>query len=112
MSGLVADSRTLVDHARVECANHWFVYNADMKVESVAQAVSNLAIRFGDSDDDGPAMVSACVCLFYLLLHFFHCFVYEGLLVQAYVCVCVRVAKGLKRKVELLIIGRCVLGVY
>lgn len=57
VSGLVADSRTLVDHARVECANHWFVYNEDMKVESVAQAVSNLAIRFGDSDDDGPAMV-------------------------------------------------------
>lgn len=57
MSGLVADSRTLVDHARVECASHWFVYNADMKVESVAQAVSNLAIRFGDADDDGPAMV-------------------------------------------------------
>lgn len=56
VSGLVADSRTLVDHARVECANHWFVYNEDMKVESVAQAVSNLAIRFGDSDDDGPAM--------------------------------------------------------
>ncbi|RXG59399.1 Proteasome subunit alpha type-5 [Armadillidium vulgare] len=55
VSGLVADSRTLVDHARVECANHWFIYNEDMKVESVAQAVSNLAIRFGDSDDDGPA---------------------------------------------------------
>ena len=54
----MADSRTLVDHARVECANHWFVYNEDMKVESVAQAVSNLAIRFGDSDDDGPAMVT------------------------------------------------------
>ena len=57
VSGLVADSRTLVDHARVECANHWFIHNEDMKVESVAQAVSNLAIRFGDSDDDGPAMV-------------------------------------------------------
>merc|ERR1739838_415419 len=56
VSGLVADSRTLVDHARAECANHWFVYNEDMKVESVAQAVSNLAIKFGDSDDDGPAM--------------------------------------------------------
>ncbi|CAL4078357.1 unnamed protein product, partial [Meganyctiphanes norvegica] len=56
VSGLVADSRTLVDHARAESANHWFVYNEDMKVESVAQAVSNLAIKFGDSDDDGPAM--------------------------------------------------------
>ena len=73
-----------MDHARVECANHWFVYNADMKVESVAQAVSNLAIRFGDSDDDGPAMVCVCMCvcvyvcvflfLFFSLLHFFNIF--------------------------------------
>lgn len=56
VSGLVADSRTLIDHARVECANHWFVYNQDMKVESVAQAVSNLAIMFGDNDSAGPTM--------------------------------------------------------
>lgn len=27
-----------------------------MSVESCAQAVSNLAIQFGDSDDDGAAM--------------------------------------------------------
>ncbi|KAI8423663.1 hypothetical protein MSG28_012711 [Choristoneura fumiferana] len=37
--------------------NHWFVYNERMSVESCAQAVSNLAIQFGDSDDDsGTAM--------------------------------------------------------
>lgn len=36
--------------------NHWFLYNEKMQVESVAQAVSNLAIQFGDSDDDGNAM--------------------------------------------------------
>lgn len=58
----MADSRTLIDRARVECANHWFVYDEQMTVESCAQAVSNLAIQFGDSDDDGSAMV--CVCLF------------------------------------------------
>jgi len=56
VSGLIADSRTLIDHARVECANHWFVYNQDIKVESVAQAVSNLAIKFGDNDSEGPTM--------------------------------------------------------
>lgn len=49
--------RTLVERARVECQNHWFVYNERMSVESCAQAVSNLAIQFGDSDDDsGTAM--------------------------------------------------------
>ncbi|KAJ9589355.1 hypothetical protein L9F63_017443 [Diploptera punctata] len=46
-------SRTMIDRARVECQNHWFIYNEKMSVESVAQAVSNLAIQFGDSDDDG-----------------------------------------------------------
>lgn len=56
VSGLMADSRTMLDRARVECQNHWFVYNERMAVESVAQAVSNLAIQFGDSDDDGGAM--------------------------------------------------------
>ncbi|XP_015513528.2 proteasome subunit alpha type-5 isoform X6 [Neodiprion pinetum] len=55
-SGFMADSRTLIDRARVECQNHWFIYNEKMTVESAAQAVSNLAIQFGDSDDDGSAM--------------------------------------------------------
>jgi 20S proteasome subunit alpha 5 len=36
--------------------NHWFLYNEKMTVESVTQAVSNLAIQFGDSDNDGNAM--------------------------------------------------------
>lgn len=53
----MADSRTMVDRARVECQNHWFTFDERMTVESCAQAVSNLAIQFGDSDDDGAAMV-------------------------------------------------------
>ncbi|XP_043478164.1 proteasome subunit alpha type-5 isoform X1 [Leptopilina heterotoma] len=56
VSGLMADSRTMIDRARVECQNHWFIYDEKMTVESAAQAVSNLAIQFGDSDDDGSAM--------------------------------------------------------
>jgi len=56
VSGLMADSRTMIDRARVEAHNHWFHYNEEMRVESCAQAVSNLAIRFGDNDDDGSAM--------------------------------------------------------
>lgn len=56
MSGLIADSRTLVDRARVEAQNHWFTYNEKMSVESVTQAVSNLALAFGDDDTDPAAM--------------------------------------------------------
>lgn len=55
-SGLMADSRTLLERARVEAQNHWFVYNEPMYVESCARAVSNLAIQFGDSDDGGSTM--------------------------------------------------------
>jgi len=56
VSGLVADSRTLIDKARVEAQNHWFTHNESMKVESVTQAVSNLALAFGDDDSDQGAM--------------------------------------------------------
>lgn len=55
-SGLMADSRTMVDRARVAALNHWFLYNEKMSVESITQSVSNLAIQFGDSDSDGQAM--------------------------------------------------------
>ena len=56
MSGLIADSRTMIDKARVEAQNHWFTYNEKMSVESVTQAVSNLALQFGDDDADPGAM--------------------------------------------------------
>ncbi|KAH3880111.1 proteasome subunit alpha type-5-like [Dreissena polymorpha] len=56
MSGLIADSRTLIDKARVEAQNHWFTYNEKMSVESVTQAVSNLALAFGDDDSEQTVM--------------------------------------------------------
>ncbi len=55
-SGLTADSKMLIDRARVEVANHRFTYDEAMRVESIAQSVSNLAIQFGDSDSDGSGL--------------------------------------------------------
>jgi len=55
-SGLIGDSRTLVDKARVEAMNHWFTYGERMSVEGITQAVSNLALEFGD--DDAEAAMS------------------------------------------------------
>ena len=46
----------LIEKARVESQNHWFNHDRQMPVESIAQAVSNLAIQFGDSDSDGSAL--------------------------------------------------------
>ncbi|KAI3630150.1 hypothetical protein MIR68_011585 [Amoeboaphelidium protococcarum] len=58
MSGLTADSRTIIDHARVTAANHHFVYNEKIKVESVAQAICDLALKFGEGADGEQAVMS------------------------------------------------------
>ena len=59
MSGLIADSRTMVDKARVDGQNHWFVYNEPMSVESVTQSVSNLAMKFGKYERESPMVGNA-----------------------------------------------------
>jgi 20S proteasome subunit alpha 5 len=43
MSGLVADARTLVDHARVEAQNHRFTYDEPIGVEALTQGESPVA---------------------------------------------------------------------
>merc|ERR1711991_169351 len=48
MSGLIADARTLVDHARVEAQNHRFTFDEPISVESVTQAVCDLSLKFGE----------------------------------------------------------------
>jgi 20S proteasome subunit alpha 5 len=58
MSGLTADARTMIDHARVTSQNHAFTYDEKIKVESVTQAVCDLALRFGESIHDDDAMMS------------------------------------------------------
>ena len=58
MSGLTADARTMIDHARVQAVDHWFTYNEPIRVASVTQAVCDLALKFGegdDSDDEGSS---------------------------------------------------------
>ena len=65
MSGLIADSRTMVDRARVQAQNHWFMYNEPMSVESVTQSVSNLAMAFGKDSDDDNKMVISLTCRFF-----------------------------------------------
>mmetsp|Transcript_91 Transcript_91/g.115 ORF Transcript_91/g.115 Transcript_91/m.115 type:complete len:267 (+) Transcript_91:103-903(+) len=58
MSGLTADARTLVDHARVEAQAHWFTYNERMPVESCVNAVADMALDFSDSDKDRKRVMS------------------------------------------------------
>jgi len=48
MSGLIADARTMIEHARVETQAHRFNYNEPMRVEACTQAICDLALRFGE----------------------------------------------------------------
>ncbi|KKK16772.1 putative proteasome component Pup2 [Aspergillus ochraceoroseus] len=58
MSGLQADARSLVEHARVECQNHAFHYAEPLRVESCTQAICDLALRFGETGDDEESVMS------------------------------------------------------
>lgn len=47
-SGLISDAKMLVEHARVEGQQHRFVFNEAIGVESLTQAVGDMALRFGE----------------------------------------------------------------
>ena len=52
MSGLIADARTLVDHARVEAQNHRFTYDEPMPTTALTQSVCCL-LYTSDAADEG-----------------------------------------------------------
>ena len=58
MSGLQADARSMVEHARVECQSHAFNYAEPLSVESCTQAICDLALRFGESADGEDSIMS------------------------------------------------------
>jgi len=61
MSGIVADARTLIDHARIETQNHWFTYDESMLVESCVQSICDLALNFGEAEMARPFGVSLLI---------------------------------------------------
>ena len=50
LAGIVADARTLVDYARVECQNHRFTYHEPLSVLAVSETIADMAIEFGESE--------------------------------------------------------------
>ena len=58
MSGLQADARSMIEHARVESQNHSFHYNEKLGVESCTQAICDLALRFGEGADGEESVMS------------------------------------------------------
>ncbi|KKY21538.1 putative proteasome component pup2 [Phaeomoniella chlamydospora] len=58
MSGLQADARSMIEHARVESQNHKFHYNEKLRVESCTQAICDLALRFGEGAEGEESVMS------------------------------------------------------
>ena len=50
VSGLVTDSKVLVDFARSESQNHKFTYGEPVGVYALTQAVSDTVLNFGEGD--------------------------------------------------------------
>ena len=51
MSGLTADARTLIDHARVETQNHRFTYDEPMSVDATARSICDLCLGFSEGGE-------------------------------------------------------------
>jgi 20S proteasome subunit alpha 5 len=58
MSGLQADARSMIEHARVEAQNHAFNYAEPLRVESCTQAICDLALRFGEGAEGEESIMS------------------------------------------------------
>jgi 20S proteasome subunit alpha 5 len=58
MSGLQADARSMIEHARLQSQNHAFHYNEPLPVESCTQAICDLALRFGEGADGEERVMS------------------------------------------------------
>jgi len=56
MSGLVADARILVEHARVESQYHRFTYNEPMPVEACTLSTCDLSLQFGEGRNRKKAL--------------------------------------------------------
>ncbi|CAI8501247.1 unnamed protein product [Hanseniaspora opuntiae] len=48
MSGLTADARSMVEHARVSSVSHDLYFDEPIAVEALTQSVCDLALRFGE----------------------------------------------------------------
>ncbi|CCE64327.1 hypothetical protein TPHA_0H01190 [Tetrapisispora phaffii CBS 4417] len=58
MSGLTADARSMIEHARTSAVTHNLYYDEDINVESLTQSVCDLALRFGEGASGEERLMS------------------------------------------------------
>lgn len=62
MSGLTADARTIVEHARITGQGHRFRYDEPISVSAVTKSIGNLAMQFGESIHKEDATMVRYLC--------------------------------------------------
>eukprot|EP00915_Cephaloidophora_sp_WS-2016_P008281 GHVH01011426.1.p1 GENE.GHVH01011426.1~~GHVH01011426.1.p1 ORF type:complete len:263 (-),score=41.81 GHVH01011426.1:259-1047(-) len=50
-AGVIADARLLIDHARVEAANHHFTYDEKMSIQSICNSIADIMLDFSGVND-------------------------------------------------------------
>lgn len=58
VSGLVADSKVLVDYARSECQNHWFNFDEAIPIKTITESVCDLSLKFGEDGSKDSLIMS------------------------------------------------------
>lgn len=58
VSGLIADSKYIIEHARNNAQTHWFNYNENIPVQTLAQAICDLSLRFGEDGSEDSVVMS------------------------------------------------------
>jgi 20S proteasome subunit alpha 5 len=58
VSGLIADSKFIVEHARNESQTHWFNYNESISLYSLIGSICELSLRFGEDGNEDSVIMS------------------------------------------------------
>ncbi|SCU79418.1 LADA_0B00518g1_1 [Lachancea dasiensis] len=58
MSGLTADARSMIEHARVSAVTHDLYYDENISIESLTQSICDLALRFGEGASGEERLMS------------------------------------------------------
>lgn len=84
VSGLTADAKMLVDHARVEAQHHTFVFNEKIRTESLTQKICDLALQFGESMSEKQALMVSILEMIILIhrvgLSVLHCLLQDPMI--------------------------------
>lgn len=72
VSGLVADSKFIVDFSRNESQSHWFNFNEQMPLLTLTQSICDLSLRFGEDGNEDSVVMSRPFGVAFLIAGYDH----------------------------------------